>query len=179
MYMLMGQAGSGKGTQSELLAEKLSYDYFSTGQYLRSFLDDQRKKEMLKGKLLDDSEMIKIIESYLERLANKSRCILDGFPRTIGQASWLMAVHRKGDISIEGIVFLDVPEAELTKRMLSRARQDDTLEAIKKRFKEYRQSTAPVIDFFKENNIEIFHIDGQEEINKVQENILKSLNKLK
>lgn len=176
MYILMGLAGSGKGTQGEMLAGKLDYDYFSTGDYLRTFLTKDRKREMLEGKLLDDQEMIGIITSYLESLQDKSKTILDGFPRTLLQAQWLHTLHLEQGLTIEGVIFLDVPEKSLIDRLFERARPDDTLDAIKKRFAHYNESTQPVIDFFKGQAIQVWKIDGQKDIESVQKSIISQIN---
>lgn len=168
----MGQAGSGKGTQGEFLAKDLAYDYFSTGHYLRTYLTEERRAEMLKGKLLGDDEMIKIITSYLSSLEDKDRTILDGFPRTIVQAEWLQRLNESGDINIEGVVFLDVSEDKLLNRLLQRGRPDDTVQAIKKRFHEYGELTAPVINFFNDNGVKVYRIDGDKSIEEVHKTII-------
>ncbi|MBI5357877.1 nucleoside monophosphate kinase [Candidatus Saccharibacteria bacterium] len=175
MYILMGLAGSGKGTQGKLLSEKLGYEYLSTGDYLRTYLTEKRKEEMLKGKLLDDQEMIGIIESFITSLADKTKCILDGFPRTIAQAAWLLKESQKGDFTIEGLIYLDVPEAELMKRLLLRARPDDTEESINERFRSYKESTQPVIDLYRSNSIPVIKIAGNNSIEQVQDDIIKNL----
>lgn len=169
----MGLAGSGKGTQGEILAKKLGYDYFSTGNYLRSYLTAARKAEMLKGKLIGDAEMIEIVQSYFSKLKNKSQTILDGFPRTLAQAKWLM--EQQDQEGIEGLIFLNVPQEELTDRLLKRARPDDTKSAIKKRFNDYIDQTAPVIKLFEEAGVKIHRIKGDQSVDKVQADIVTSL----
>lgn len=175
MYILMGLAGSGKGTQGKLLSEKLDYEYLSTGDYLRTYLTEERKAEMLKGKLLDDQEMIEIIQSFIDSLDDKTACILDGFPRTIVQASWLLEQSQKGAFKIEGLIYLDVPESELIKRLLLRARPDDTEESIKERFRSYKESTQPVIDLYRSEKVPIIEIAGNNSIEQVQADIANNI----
>ncbi|MBW3569453.1 nucleoside monophosphate kinase [Candidatus Parcubacteria bacterium] len=171
----MGQPGSGKGTQGEMLAHKLGYDYFSTGQYLRNYMTEKRKQEILVGKLIDDSEMIEIIKTFLSQTKDQNRTILDGFPRTLRQANWLMNNQKKLKIKIEGIIFLDVGEEALIKRLLARARPDDTLQAIKQRFREYTASTAPVIEYFRKQKIKVYAIDGDKSMEQVQQDISEQI----
>ena len=175
MYLLMGLAGSGKGTQGELLAEKIGYKYLSTGEYLRSYVTAQRKQEMLAGKLISDQEMIDIITSFLESLASKNNCILDGFPRTLEQAKWLLEKSHSQDFDIEGLIYLEVTEAELIDRLLKRGRADDTKSAIKRRFELYRQSTEPVIDYYRSQSVPVFEIPGNNGVEEVQKSIQKQI----
>jgi adenylate kinase len=173
----MGLAGSGKGTQGELLAKTINYNYFSTGEYLRTYITEKRRQEMLQGILIDDKEMIEIIGSYLDTLSDKNLVILDGFPRTLGQAEWLYNLHEQAEIQIEGIIYIHVAESELLRRLLERARPDDTEPAIKKRFQEYISSTAPVIDYYKSQSIRVIEINGNDTIDRVQDNIVKMIKK--
>lgn len=175
MYLLMGLAGSGKGTQGELLAKKIGYQYLSTGEYLRSYITKKRKQEMLQGRLINDQEMIDIISSFLDSLDIKNSCILDGFPRTLEQAVWLLNTSKIDDFTIEGVIYLNVDESELIKRLIKRGRPDDTKEAIEKRFDLYRQSTAPVIEYYKNHAIQVYEIPGDNTVDAVQETILKQL----
>lgn len=177
MYLIMGLAGSGKGTQGELLAQKINYSYLSTGEYLRQYITEQRKQEMLAGKLIDDDEMIKIIESFLESQTDRTKTILDGFPRTLAQAEWLYKLHEQNKIEIEGVIYLKVPEEKLLERLLIRGRPDDTKQAIEKRFSEYKISTEPVLRFYKEKSIPLYEIDGDKDIKGVQQDILQQINK--
>lgn len=175
----MGLAGSGKGTQGEMLAVKLGYSYFSTGHFLRSYMTEERKAEMLKGKLLQDKEIIEIIEAYFSKLKDKNKTILDGFPRTVSQAETLMSYQPKWKTKIEGLIFLDVPEDELINRLIKRARPDDTKPAIKKRFHEYIKQTAPVLEFFENMGIKIHKIKGDQPVEAVQRDIIVSINNSK
>lgn len=173
----MGLAGSGKGTQGDLLAKKINYEYFSTGEYLRSYITGKRKQEMLQGKLIDDHEMVSIITSFLDSLESKNRSILDGFPRTLDQAKWLLEKAKKDDFEIEGIIYLNVEEAELIDRLISRGRPDDTTQAIKKRFDLYKRATAPVIEHYRQNDVPVFEIPGSDAVEVIHDYIIKQINR--
>ena len=96
MILIMGLAGSGKGTQGKLLAEKLGYEYLSTGEFLRTYITEERRTKMAAGHLIDDKEMIEIIKDFLDKLDSKNECILDGFPRSMEQATWLAGNMSQG-----------------------------------------------------------------------------------
>ena len=173
MILLMGLAGSGKGTQGKLLAEKLDYEYISTGEYLREYLSKKRKKQILAGKLVDDGEMIRIISEFLGNAQKEA--ILDGFPRSETQADWLLEKHKDNEIDIEAIIYLKVSKEELIDRLLSRGRADDNETAIKTRFEEYSRATSPIIEHYKKEGIQIIEVNGRGSVEIIHKNILEQL----
>jgi len=172
---MMGLAGSGKGTQGNLLSEKFGYEYLSTGEYLREYLSEERKKQILAGKLVDDNEMIQIIDEFLSK--TKKDSILDGFPRSKVQADWLLGKHKDQEINIEAVVYLKVSKDELVHRLIERGRADDTEEAINTRFDEYTRATLPILDEYKHEGIKIIEVDGRGSIDGIHESILERLGK--
>ncbi|MEX2014774.1 MAG: nucleoside monophosphate kinase [Candidatus Saccharimonadales bacterium] len=175
MILLMGLAGSGKGTQGKLLSEKLNYEYISTGDYLREYLSEERKNQILAGKLVDDIEMIKIIDEFLGNAQKES--ILDGFPRSEEQANWLLKKHKKNEINIEALIYLKVLREELIDRLLARGRADDNEAAIKMRFEEYSRATSPIIENYKKEGIKIIEVNGSGTVETIHKNIFEQLNK--
>lgn len=174
MILIMGLAGSGKGTQGNLLAEKLGYKYLSTGEFLRTYITEERRKQMAAGHLINDQEMIGIIEDFLSKSAD-DRCILDGFPRSKAQADWLIKQHANKSINIEALIYIDVAKDELLRRLLLRGRHDDNEPAIRKRFEEYSKSTSPIIDDYREKGIKIIEVRGEGPIEEIQNEILQAL----
>jgi adenylate kinase len=172
MILMMGLAGSGKGTQGELLAKNLGYEYLSTGEFLRQYIKGKRREEMLAGKLVDDQEIIEIINKFLNSIATPNQSVLDGFPRSLVQAEWLLDQHKQSKLNIESVVYLKVDEGVLIQRLTSRARADDHEEAIKVRFDQYKQSTLPILDLYKNHGIKILEIQGQGEVEQIQQDIL-------
>lgn len=175
MILIMGLAGSGKGTQGELLAKKLEYRYLSTGEFLRTYITEERQKQMAEGKLINDQEMIDIIKKFLSDNQSSNACILDGFPRSKAQADWLMEQHKSKAVEIEALIYINVPREELIKRLLARGRHDDNERAIIKRFEEYAKSTAPIIEDYRSKGISIIEVDGRGEIEDIHRNILTAL----
>ena len=104
------------------------------------------------------------LESYVElriMIDVEEEFILDGFPRTLPQAEWLIAQHKAGLINISTVLNLEADEQVVTRRLLSRGRQDDTKEAVASRFSEYRAITLPIIKDLEKNGIKVHHINGQ------------------
>jgi adenylate kinase len=170
---MMGLAGSGKGTQGKLLSEKLGYEYISTGEYLREYLSEERKDQILAGKLVDDNEMIQIINEFLSNTNRKS--VLDGFPRSEAQADWLLRKHRKNEINIEALIYLKVSKEELIDRVVARGRADDNEAAIKMRFEEYSRATLPIIENYKRKGIKVIEVNGNGPIESIHKKILQQL----
>ena len=90
MIILVGVAGSGKSTQSKLLCDYSSLQKLSVGELLRNNLSDDHKQDMLAGKVLADKEVIGYLEKELNERGDDPELILDGFPRSVGQANWLI-----------------------------------------------------------------------------------------
>lgn len=177
MILIMGLAGSGKGTQGKLLAEKLGYEYLSTGEFLRTYITEERRKQMAAGKLVNDEEMIEIIKDFLQQSSVAEKSILDGFPRSKKQADWLISQHKSGSINIEALIYLNVSKEELIRRLLARGRHDDNEPAIRRRFEEYSKSTSPIIEDYMNQGIKVIEVDGQGSVDEIQASILESLAK--
>lgn len=167
----MGVAGAGKSVQGKLLAEKLGYAWVSTGELLRGEIGETRKAEMLAGKLLDDKEIIDVIQKYFQRNNQAHRCVLDGFPRTLAQAEWLLTQN----LGINAVIHLQASKSTVKKRLLARGRPDDNEKAIDMRFKEYEKHTLPIISLFKKSGVPVYDIEGERDIQTVHREILGKL----
>lgn len=175
MIIMMGVAGAGKSVQGRWLADEVGLPWLSTGEFLRMLVTGQRRKEMIEGKLLDDSEMIELADKIFHMIDVKQEFILDGFPRTLAQAEWLIAQHKAGLIKISSVVHLEASEDIVTKRLLERGRKDDTKEAIVARFSEYRAVTLPIIQDFEEKGITVHHVNSEHTPEDVHDQITKIL----
>ena len=174
----MGVAGSGKSVQGRKLADALGLPWLSTGEFLRMLISGQRRKDMLSGKLLDDHEIITLIQKVFAVIDNRKEFVLDGFPRTVAQADWLLNQVKHSQLQITAVVHLTATEKEVKKRLLDRGRQDDTEAAIKERFEEYEQLSRPIMQHFKDANVPIIEVDGQKSIAEVHEQIIDKVKSL-
>src|SRR5918999_221161 len=121
--VMLGKPASGKGTQAARLAQARGIPKISTGDILREAaqagteLGRKAKALMDRGEFLADEDMIRIVHERLMRPDAEAGFILDGFPRTIGQAQALDGMLRGAPLVI---VDLDVPDKELLRRMQER-----------------------------------------------------------
>jgi len=160
MIILMGVAGSGKSMQGRMLADEAGYPWLSTGELLRVLITGRRRHEMLTGKLLSDDEVINVVDTVMGLIDTSQRFVLDGFPRTIAQADWLLSKVNKKELKLTAIFHLVVSEEIVKERLDARARSDDNEGAIRNRFEEYRKMTVPILEHFKNAGITVTDIDA-------------------
>jgi len=121
--VFLGPPGAGKGTQAERLAEDLKIKKISTGDILREAvakgteLGQRAKSYMERGELVPDEIILGIIE---EAINDEEGFILDGFPRNINQAKALDEMLSRKGLNITHVIFLDVPDEEIIKRIAYR-----------------------------------------------------------
>ncbi len=175
MIILTGVAGAGKSMQGKMFADEHGYAWISTGEILRVLVTGKRRQEMLEGKLLSDDEMIKIMDTVLNLIASDQEFVLDGFPRTITQVNWLLDQVHSERLKLSAVVNLDASEDVVRERLMARGRQDDTDEAITKRFDEYRTVTQPILDHFKNEGVHVYNIDAAQTPRSVHDAIVKCL----
>lgn len=183
VIVLLGPPGSGKGTQGELLSEKLGYTRLSTGDMLREAvrngteLGKKAKGYMDSGALVPNDLIIGLMKEKID--SAKGGVILDGFPRNIEQAD---ALAKQVDVDLA--LDLDVPDEELVSRLTNRRscpdcnavyhlinnppkvagicdkcggklyqRDDDTEATVKNRLKVYRDNTMPLIGYYQKKGV--------------------------
>ena len=137
MIVFFGPAGAGKSVQGQMLAARHGWRWLSAGQLLRDTHDIELIKEMQTGSLVDPKKVNKLMGDALKRATNIDRVILDGFPRQLEQAQWLIDSQPEHQRSIALVVVLEVPRSVLLKRLEVRGRVDDTPEAIDERLRIY------------------------------------------
>ena len=171
MIILFGPQGSGKGTQAEILATRSHWRSLSTGQIFRDSKNPEIHRRLETGELIDDQLTNEMLYDALAAINTKTEVILDGYPRNIAQAHWLLSNMSKLDRKVDCIIEIDVPRQESVKRMLARGRADDTVKAIERRLKIYQTETAPIIDLYRSRNIPYARVDGIGTVEEVQARI--------
>jgi adenylate kinase len=171
----MGVAGAGKSMQGRMLADERGWPWLSTGEFLRMLISGERRKQMLEGKLIGDSEIIAMVQKIFAVVDTDHEFVLDGFPRTAGQAEWLLAQAKYDQLEVTAVIHLKATEDVVRQRLLNRARQDDTHEAISERFREYHDEILPILEQFRSAGIPVCDIDGDQEVGHVHDAISKSM----
>ena len=185
--ILFGPPGSGKGTQSEKLVSQYQLKHLSTGDLLRSEIAAQTalgmaaKGFMNEGKLVPDEVVIGMIDSCIDSNSEAKGFLFDGFPRTVAQAKALDELLAKKSSSISTVLFLQVNEEELIKRLVKRGetsgRADDADPVVqRKRQDVYKNETLPVSEYYKQFN-KVVNIVGEGSIDDIFHSLCTEINK--
>lgn len=174
--IFLGAPGAGKGTQAKILADSQGIPHISTGDILRSAVANQTslgikaKQYMDAGELVPDSLVIDLIRERLQQEDAQKGWILDGFPRNVPQAGFLEELLQELDQACDKAINLDVPDEVVVDRLLKRGsesgRSDDNEATIRRRLEVYREQTAPLIDFYRQQN-KLVAIDGNQNMEGV------------
>ncbi len=186
LYVVMlGAPGSGKGTQAKRLSAAFHVPHISTGDMFRAMKADTSELArrvraiMERGELVPDDLTIEMVRERLKQPDARAGAIFDGFPRTIEQANALDAMLEEmyGE-QIDVALLLNVPEDEITRRILKRAevegRADDTEEVIHKRHQTYLEQTTPLIDYFSRQG-KLVEVDGDRPIEVITEDLIAQI----
>jgi adenylate kinase len=182
IVVLFGPPASGKGTQAARIKVRHGVAHLSTGDMLRAAIAEgseigkKAKAIMDEGKLVPDEVVIGIIADRITQPDCAKGFVLDGFPRTLNQASALDTMLTAKSLSVSHVIVMDVNEAELIKRVENRAtearrkgepvRADDDPETFKKRLAVYRNETAPILPYYEKQG-KIRHVDGMKPMDEV------------
>jgi adenylate kinase len=178
--VLLGPPGSGKGTQAERLQE-LGFVTLSTGDLLRTAreanteLGHRAAEYMDRGDLVPDDLIVAVIDDELEDLRGKP-ILLDGFPRTVGQADALASALDERGRALTAAVLVDVPDDVVAERISGRGqgRQDDDPETVKERLRVYHGETEPLVAYYDERGL-LRRIDGEGDVDAVQSAIRSAI----
>ena len=157
--LFLGPPGAGKGTQAERLASARGLLHLSTGDLLRaevaagSALGQEAEAVMARGELVSDALVLAIVRQRLDGQSAKDGWLLDGFPRNLAQAEALASLLAELGQPIELVVLLELDDAVLIQRLLSRGRADDNEAVIRHRLEVYREQTAPLIRYYRERDL--------------------------
>jgi adenylate kinase len=180
--ILLGPPGAGKGTQAQRLVERYGIVQLSTGDMLRAAVKAETaiglkaKDIMARGELVPDSVVVAIISDRIDQPDAQNGFILDGFPRTVGQAEALDLLLADKGLTLDAVIELKVDEGILLARVEKRVaemtargeavRADDNAEALKKRLDAYRSQTAPLTDYYAGKG-DLKQVDGMASIDEV------------
>ena len=180
--VLVGPPGAGKGTQAVLLSEKLGVPHISTGDLFRANIGEgtplgvEAKSYIDAGNLVPDDVTVRMVESRLNEDDAANGFLLDGFPRTVGQANELERLLNNLGTKLDAVVQFDVSEDVVVERMLARGRADDTEEVIRNRMHVYENETAPLLNHYSDI---IVKIEAEGTVEEINERTMAELNKLK
>ena len=178
--VLLGAPGSGKGTQAKLIVDKLNIPHISTGDLLRGAIAAKTplglaaKEVMDKGDLVSDEIVLGMLKDRVMQSDAEQGFILDGFPRNVTQAKMLENLFQELNMSLDHALLIEVDPDEVVARIAKRAeiegRTDDTEEVVRNRLNVYKEQTAPVADFYKQQDI-VTEVLGTGSIDDVQQRI--------
>lgn len=171
--IIMGPVGSGKSTQTELIAKEFGLSLFNAGDllYFKSKENTPQGREIRRameaGELVDDKLVLKLIEEHLAGKEHARGVVIDGFPRSLWQAQNL-------PFSVDKVIYLAVGDKENKKRLLKRGRKDDTPEVIDRRLVIYHKETEPILNYYRQKGI-LYEVDGERLIKVIFEDIVEIL----
>jgi adenylate kinase len=173
--VIIGIQGAGKSTQGNLLSKHLNIEYLSSGHIFREMAKEKTplgryiKETMNSGALISDDKTLEIVEEYLSHSEYANGYILDGFPRTVPQAE----AFKNG---LAKVIYLKVSDKEALWRISGRVsdREDETLNAIRKRIASFHEFTEPVIEYYRQKGI-LVEVDGERDIQIIFNEILANL----
>jgi adenylate kinase len=178
--VLLGPPGAGKGTQAEKLSEKLGIPQISTGELFRRNIGDGTKLGLEAKRYLDAGDLVpseltnQLVDDRLDSPDTAKGFILDGYPRSVEQAKALHEMLQRRGTDIDAVVEFRVSEDELFQRLKGRGRADDTDDVIINRMKVYRDETAPLLEYYRD---ELKTVDAIGTVDEVFARALQALGK--
>ncbi|MEY3297512.1 MAG: Adenylate kinase 1 [Cyanobacteriota bacterium] len=170
--IFLGPPGAGKGTQAKMLADDCTVPHISTGDILRSAvangteLGNKADAYMSAGELVPDDLILNLIRERLSEEDAQLGWVLDGFPRNVPQAEFLIKLLDQIEQPADFVINLDVTDEVIVARLLKRGRADDEESVIRNRLDVYRRQTAPLIDFYRSRQ-QLVSIDGNQPMEAV------------
>jgi adenylate kinase len=152
--LMLGAPGSGKGTQGTRLAELYGARHVSTGDLLRAQVAEGTELGQLaqpymdRGDLVPDELILGMVLDDVLGEQSPPSFVLDGFPRTVAQATAAYDRAVETGRTLHAVVSLDIGHDELMARLVERGREDDTRDTVRHRIEEYEQKTLPLLDYY-------------------------------
>ncbi|MDQ2952947.1 MAG: adenylate kinase [Chloroflexota bacterium] len=182
--VLMGPPGSGKGTQARLVADQPGWVWLSTGELFRlharvgSELGTLARSYLDRGDYVPDDVTVRMVRERISEIPKTTRILFDGFPRTVAQVQALDVLLSEIGRGVGGVVLLEVPRDELTKRLTERGKQeyrsDDAPDVIATRYDVYMKQTAPLIEQYERRKL-LRRVDGRGTPDEIGARMTKAL----
>jgi len=178
--VLLGPPGAGKGTQAAILSEKLGVPHISTGDLFRANIGQATPLGLEAKKYLDAGDLVpseitnNMVKARVGEPDAANGFLLDGFPRTVDQAQALEAILADLNTKLDAVLSFIVDEDVVVERMLARGRADDKEDVIRNRLRVYREETAPLLDYYKD---QLVTVDALGEVDEVNARALAALGK--
>ena len=174
VLFVLGGPAAGKGTQCIKLSNEYGMKHLSAGELLREEITTGSSNGQLIASYLKEGKIVPV-QITLDLLRDRiqgvecNRFLVDGFPRNFDNVQgWENCMSEVCDV--EGVMFIDCPEAELERRLLSRGessgRSDDNIVTARKRFATFKEATMPVVAYYESKN-KLIRIGGDQSVEKV------------
>jgi adenylate kinase len=176
--VLVGPPGAGKGTQAIALSKQLGVPHISTGDLFRAHIADETelgrdvKRYLDAGKLVPDEVTNEMVRERLAEQDAAEGFLLDGFPRSTGQADVLAEMLSDGGTKLDAVVEFKVEEDVVVQRLLARGRTDDNEDVIRHRQHVYREETEPLLDYYRDL---LVTVDAVGEVDEITDRVLSAL----
>ncbi len=171
--LLIGAPGAGKGTQATFIAERFELTHISSGDLLRRHMREGTRLGRLvydyvqRGDLVPDGIIMDMLYKPVIEASASGGYLLDGFPRTVEQAKAAYEVASGLGVAVQVAVYLEVPHAELERRLFARGRgEEDTADVIAHRLGVFEEKTLPILDYYAERE-DLIVINGARTITEV------------
>jgi len=161
--LLIGPPGAGKGTQGHRVAEHYDVEHIATGDLLReeveadSDIGRRASDAMQRGELVPDGLVFDLVMPRMIAAGRANGYVLDGFPRTVGQAQEARLTALDNDVAVTQAVLFEASPDVLVPRLLERARSegrsDDTPEVIRARLAVFNEEVEPLLDFYRDRGL--------------------------
>jgi len=207
--LLFGPPGAGKGTQARKLVDRYNLTQIATGNIIRAAMKNdtpvgrEAKSYVEEGELVPDEVVRKLAENAIAR-EDCEDFILDGYPRTIQQATWLTTFLSEHDAPLQAVLSLEVDDEEIVDRLSKRRvhaetgenyhldvnpppddvdedlivqRPDDQPDTVRNRLSVYREQTEPLKSYYRERDL-LVPVDGTGTPDEVHQRIADTLTSL-
>jgi adenylate kinase len=182
--LLIGPPGSGKGTQGQLLSDKFGLAHIAAGDLLRAEVEAGTPlgKEVAdyldRGDLVPDELVISLIMPLVVAAVGEGGYVLDGFPRSVGQALVARGMAEEAGAVPDAVIYLEASHDELVRRIVARAevegRSDDTAEVVHNRLEVFDDATHPLVDYYRNRGL-LHVIDANQSEEDVAAQILAAI----